>query len=125
MTAPTQLYPFATQDGKAIPLDIIGPAALVVLANAESITLPAGYEVAAFHAVNNDAVVSFTEAPPGGGLVNGALYQNMLYVPRNGIVIAKLASLTLYVAAATDALLYVQLLEKWSGLALPTQFVRK
>lgn len=123
MTTLKEVYPFATSDGKAIPLDIIYPSALVKLTNGQSFTLAAGYEVAAIHAFGAEAILSFNGAL--GSVNTATLYEDTVFIPPNGLAIVRLPSATVHVITGTGGVVYIQLIEKWAGLALPSQFNRK
>lgn len=121
------LYPFATQDGQAIPLDIINPAGLVfqdfILGASTEFTIPAGYEVGTFFATK-DCIVSF-----GADLVSfdaNTMHTNTLLLPAGVVVTAAFIAGPAYVRGIAEVgTVYMQLIEKWAGLGLPQQFVRK
>lgn len=123
MPNPTDLYPFATADGKAIPLDIIRPSALLRKETAGLITVPAQYKVAIFYSIGGDStVVGGTAAVP---IVNDTILEDVLYIPAGGLVIASLPSSSLYMQPGAGAILVVQFIEKWAGLAVTPQTGRK
>jgi len=126
-TVPSEVYPFATQDGKAIPLDIIKPSGIITKTftlAAASFTIPAGYKVGTFLATVG-CLVRFGATLPNP-LVDATLYEDTLLVPNDTIVTSSILSTTVYVKGlAESGTLYVQLIEKWIGLALDKQFTRK
>jgi len=128
MAAPAGVYPFATQDGKAIPLDIINPSALLkrlYTANASSaFTIPAGYSVGVFYS-SQGAVVSF--GVDKTNLADNVLADSTLFIPSDVLVTAAFNPGAAYVASASGiaGVLYIQFIQKWSGLALNTQYQRK
>lgn len=127
MTAtPSDIYPFATQDGKAIPLDILKPSYLFHVAlTAEStpISLPEGAVVAMFLA-DQAALVSFGE--PVSAVTSAWSQEHCLYIPKDGIVSSALISTSVHVkAVGTLGSLWIQIIEQWAGLALAKQYVRK
>ena len=127
MTAPTNLYPFATQDGKAIPLDIIRPSALLSLAvnttAAGPVDITNAYSVGVFFSAV-ECLVGFG-ASVGYPLTTGVLHTNTLLLPANTILVSSLPSNIIYVSAEKAGILYLQLIEKWAGLGLEKQYIRK
>ena len=124
MTTPIDAYPFATQDGKAIPLDILRPSGLYRLATGSLITLPEGSEVAAIHAIGGSALLGFGGSIPPE-LVLETYYPQALFVPAEGTVIVRVPDLVVSVSASAATTVYVQLIAKWAGLALPAQYAKK
>ena len=121
-----EIYPFSTQDGKAIPLDILKPSHLFHISfttTSSSITLPEGAQVAMFMATVG-AIVSFGAAVSfAGGSWNQA---NSLYVPKDIIVSSTVKDSTIHVRGVEGSgSLWVQIIEKWAGLALTKQYSRK
>lgn len=127
MTSPSEIYPFATQDGKAIPLDILKPAALsffdftsaakadITISQESSVVMLLATEV---------CILSFNSALTA--LTAGAEYLNAVLVPKNIIVSCLLPGYSAQVRGVTaSGVLYIQSIEKWSGLALDKQFQRK
>jgi hypothetical protein len=122
------LYPFATQDGKAIPLDIIRPAGLIIqefTSNSNTaLNSTEELDVAVFMA-SKPCTVSFdTEIPYPA--VNGTFYPGALIVPAGVIVTVKCPSSSLFVRGLSEGgTLYIQAIERWAGLALSVQLQRK
>lgn len=124
---PSQVYPFATQDGKAIPLDIIRPAGLIQLAfNNSSVvnfTLADTYTEGVILATTACVVRQGSTIP---SIVDGTFYQDMFLVYTDTLITVSLLPGPIYVKGLTGSgTLYLQLIEKWAGLALPKQFIRK
>lgn len=127
MATPKGIYPFATQDGQAIPLDIISPAGLIrksfISAASSVVVLPEGYSVGVFYS-STDVLVSF--GADHVTLADGAVSTDTMLVPAGTLVTAAFNSGNAYVKGlASSGDLYIQLIEKWAGLALNTQYVRK
>jgi hypothetical protein len=127
MATPNTLYPFATQDGKAIPLDIIKSSGLMLRTfgvSAASFTIPAGVAVAALIA-SNPCVLRFGTTLPDN-LVEDELYSDTILIPKDMVVTASVVPGTAYVKGLTSTgKLYLQFFEKWAGLALDRQFSTK
>lgn len=124
---PSEVYPFATQDGKAIPLDIIKPAGLILQAftplAVASFIIPAGYKVGTMLA-SKACIVRFGQTIPA--LVDGTFYEDMLLIPNDTIITVSFDPTTLYVEGLTESgTFYLQLIERWAGLALDKQFSKK
>lgn len=121
-----QVYPFATQDGKSIPLDIIRPSGLLFKSfttTPAEITIPEGYPVAAIIA-DKACLIKFNGSI--SGFVENTVYTDLLLVPAETIVIVSILSGIGSVRGITETgTVYIQLIEKWAGLALDKQFIRK
>lgn len=127
MSTPSEVYPFATQDGKAIPLDILKPSSFVyfsfVSAAKTDIVIPQTSSVAIFLA-SETCLVSFEASLVG--ITAGVEYTKTLLVPKDVIVASVIQGLTAQVRGLTaSGSLYVQLIEKWAGLSLEKQYGRK
>lgn len=124
---PSELYPFATQDGKAIPLDILKPQGLLILPfttdAVASISLPAGSTVAMLIA-SEACLVSFDHSL--ATVPTNEFLSEVLLVPYNNVVSCSIPSLDIKIRGVDNpGTLYVQLIEKWAGLALDRQYQRK
>jgi hypothetical protein len=122
-----QVYPFSTADGQAIPLDIIKSSGLVkkdfTALSTGSFTLVAG-EVGVLLA-SAPCLVRFGTTIPEV-LLDGTLYSDMYLVPRDTVITVSLTAGIIYVRGIEeDGTLYLQLIEKWAGLALAKQYSRK
>ena len=128
ISTPQEVYPFASQDGMAIPLDIIKPSCLVIKSfspSSSSFTIPENYKVCTLIA-STACLLRFGEDFPTP-LVDATLYENTLLVPQDTVVTASLLPETIYVRSLGEDIgtLYIQLIEKWAGLALDRQYARK
>ena len=126
MTLPRELYPFATQDGKAVPLEIIQPTAMVMLditTSYSTLALPDSLNLAAIFA-SCDCVIDLTGAATT--LTSGTLYNSMLFVPASTVVMAKLETVTAKIRAVSDSgVIFIQGVERWAALNLARQFTGK
>lgn len=127
MGTPAGVYPFSTQDGKAIPLDIIKPTGVLrktfTSAGDDMLVVPDGTEVATIHA-DADCVVGFDGSV--GVLVDGVVLPNSLYVPAGSIITVALDSGPIAVRGISGSgTLTLQTIDKWAGLALSLQYNRK
>lgn len=123
------LYPFATQDGKHIPLDIIKPKGLI-LVNLNNIAIST-------IAIPEDATICtlFTTHLAIGqqgvampGLINPEVfYEGMFYLPPVTTIVLSLAPGDLHLRTIDNvaATVYIQFITKWAGLALARQYTKK
>jgi hypothetical protein len=123
-----ELYPFSTQDGKSIPLDIIRPAGLIIQSFTASgntfLESSTPLDVAVFMA-SKPCLVGFGEEVPNPA-VNGEFYSNSLIIPAGVIITVKCPSSIMYIRGTDEAgTLYVQAIHRWAGLSLPSQLFRK
>lgn len=126
MTTPAGVYPFATQGGDSIPLDIIKPSGLLkktsLASGSSSFVIPAGYSVGIFYCTE-DAVVSF--GADNTTLVEGTVSDETLFLPADAFVTSAFDAGTAYVRSiSVNGILYLQLIEKWAGLGYNNQFTR-
>lgn len=128
MTTPANVYPFATQDGKAIPLDILRPSGIMILtfqvATESFFIIPNGYEVGIFFSPT--WVLARFGQPFTVPVLNNTLYTDALIIPSGTMTVASLTQGPCYIKGLTEnGTLYLQLIEKWAGLALDKQYIRK
>lgn len=120
-----QLYPFSTEDNKAIPLDIIRPLALirksVLSGSLASLTIPADWLVASFYSPSG-CIIQFVDTSMPSSLADGVSYSNCLLVPPNCVVTATVLPGAAKAAGLGSAsYVIIQQVQKWAGLALQRQ----
>lgn len=127
MPTPVELYPFSTQDGKNIPLDIVKPLGTILFSMTTSFAacvLPAKYNLSALFstvAVYIDLTGTAVSAP-----VSGVDNIGWLYLPANTVLIAELPTITAKIrAVSASGDLYITALQKYAALGLPRQFNTK
>lgn len=127
MATPVELYPFATQDGKDIPLDIIKPLGTIMFSMTLSFVncvLPVKYNLSALFSTSAayiDLTGTASSAP-----VSGTDNVGWLYLPANTVLIAELPTITAKIRAVSAAGdLYITALQKYAALGLPRQFNTK
>lgn len=124
-----QLYPFSTEDSKAIPLDIIRPLGVLVKsflgAGVASVTIPAGWKTASFYSPTG-CFIQFAAAVLPGPLLENVSYDSTLFVPPNCVVTSTVIEGVATIAAlnSVGGYLVVQGIQKWAGLALARQASR-
>lgn len=122
MTATGQ-YPFSTQDGQAVPLEIVKPVSLIfwniINGSDKTITIPAGYgSVYVFSSIacifrNIDmAFATFVEATE---------YTKSIFVPANTVVSMQVESGTGHIFGLGTGRLYMSSIEQWASLSQSLQ----
>ena len=127
MASTTQRYPLSSPEGTPIPLAIIKPSGFIkktfTTTVSGSITIPSAVEIISFLSTAN-CLISFggTATAPSDG-VNQV---NILHVVKGMRVTAAPTATTFTVIGETSSgILYCQLIDKWAGLALQTQYSRR
>ena len=130
MATPEGIYPFATQDGKPIPLDIIKGAAVIVLpftaGGVSTCGLP-DYAIVGVLLSKQACLVRLGDTPVPTSFSSGEAISDCVYVPDSGIItVSMIPGAQLTVTGITQAgTLYIQLIEQWAALGLTTQYSRK
>lgn len=124
---PEGIYPFSTQDGKAIPLDIIKPRAVIVqpyLVSAGATFQMPSYAVVGVLMSDTGCLVRFGEE--GIVATPGMPITDCIIVPAGGIITTVLTPGDVHVLGlAKGGTLYIQLIEQWAAMGLATQYGRK
>lgn len=127
--ATAQLYPLSTRDGESIPLEVMGPAGLIVrsitLSGVVDFTLPASFVIGSLYS-EVGCILQFAQTIPNPP-VNGTEYSDAVFVPPQTLITSTLTPgpcrlISLGVSAGT---LYIQNVQKWAALALSQQLTRK
>lgn len=131
MTTPAGIYPFSTQDGKSIPLDIIKPTGIMVRSFPAAggivshCTIPDGSVVGVLTS-SVECIVRFGAVDIPATLVDDTLYTNAVFIPAGAIVAVVLpAGILSVIGRGAAGTLFIQLIEQWAGLGLPNQYGRK
>lgn len=124
MALTNESYPLTTQDGQAIPLDVINPSGLIYQDASTSawadITIPAGMTLATFKA-SEDTLVDLTGTMTVATAV-ATHYPSMLFVPKGFVVASVVAPGPIKVRALSAASrIYIQGIYRWASLALARQ----
>ena len=127
MASTTQRYPLSSPDGDPIPLAVIRPLGLIkktfTTTVSAAITIPDSVEILSFLATAN-CLISFggTATAP----VDGTNQANILHVVKGmRVTAAPTATTFTVIGETTSGILYCQLIDKWAGLALQTQYSRR
>lgn len=123
---PVGIYPFSTQDGKVIPLDIIKGQAVIpqpyLPASDSMFSIPAWAGVGVLMS-DTGCLVRFGAAI---AVEAGVPISDCIVVPAGGIITTVLTPGEVHVQGLTKGgTLYVQLIEQWAAIGLPTQYGRK
>ncbi len=117
------LYPLSTQDGKAIPLDVVSPLSLIpftlVAATPKAITFPVGYSLVYLYSTVT-CFIQFNENVLPAALVDATEYVDAMMLPADTIVTAYVGdgieALNASVVASAAGVLYVNSVEHWAAL---------
>lgn len=124
---PAGNYPFSTQDGKAIPLDILKTRGLLIstfdAVSDSLITIPEGSEIAVLFS-STDCLFSIGSAL-GSLPADNSLKEKTFYIPASHAVTIVLEQGSSYVRGMGTGVLYVQLIERWVGMGLDTNYIRR
>jgi len=127
MSSTTQRYPLSTPDGISIPFDVIRPSGYMAVNTALTVSgqiaIPAGCEIISFTATE-DCIVRFgaNAAIPSTGVV----LTDAVHIPRDmRITVAPVAEFFTVISEGQVGVLRCQLIDKWAGLALQTQYNKR
>lgn len=128
MAADDQLYPLSTEKGESIPLDIVAPLAGKVLtlpANSHTaLTVPASCKYASISATI-DCVIDFV----GTATYPFTESTSALIIHANGVHTAVLPTIAglrvIPLIAGESGILKINGIQKWAGLGLNRQLVRR
>lgn len=113
------LYPLSTQDGKAIPLDVVKPSTLVkadfVAATPLSVTIPADTAICYLFATKACVLRMAAVALPAV-LVSGTEYANAIFIPENMPMTLLLEAGEAYVLGEESGSIYISAVEQWGAL---------
>lgn len=127
MSSTTQRYPLSTPDGIAIPFDVIRPTGFIRKAFdvtvSVAVAIPSDCEIISFTATE-DCLVCF-----GGTAIigaDGALQADTVFIQKGTrVTVAPTAETFTVISYSVAGYLYCQLIDKWAGLALNTQYKRR
>jgi len=118
------LYPFSTKDAKVIPLDIIRPASLAKIPFlSASATVLADLSLSVPILVLRSSTDCYIRFGATAEVPSTALIPDLLYLPAGTVmVIAPEVSTYSVIGATENGDLWIQVIERWAGLGLETQF---
>lgn len=122
-----ELYSLSTEDGKAIPLDIIRPLSVIkknfAALGTGVLTIPANWKIASFFS-NAGCFIQFAAATIPANPVDDTEYADVLWVPPNFVVTSTVlpgAARIISADGITPGYVIAQQIQKWAGLALKRQ----
>ena len=127
MAAPVDLYPLATSDGVAIPLEVVSPTGYMFLHFSETptsaIQLPATSDLLILNC-DEDCILRFSNnlatIPTEATVIADTLFlrknMQMVVYPQQKFLSVKRLVL--------DGTLHIQFIDTWHGLALASQYER-
>ena len=122
--AASQIYPLATQDGKAVPLDVAEPIALIyypLVANTKKdITIPGGWTFMYVFSTCN-CVLSTNDTDLPNTLVDGTTYNDAIFIPANTPVIITTVAGAGSISPLANGNIYLNKIEKWAALVQSNQ----
>lgn len=124
---PADLYPYATADGKSIPLECLRPQGLTIKAlteNSSSFTLPEDSETVLLYCTK-DCILRFGAA--SASPADGVYEANSLFLPKGHSMSVLIPDNEIHakLLAVGTGTLFVQTLVKWAGLAIDTNYIRR
>mgnify|MGYP000989359421 CR=1 FL=1 len=128
--AVNQLYPFSTAGEQAIPLDVIRPLSVIKKALAftpTALTIPADWKLATFYSPFG-CLVQFKAAILSYPDADGIEYADTLFVPPNCVVTSTVVvgeATIVPISTAANNFIIAQQIQKWAGLALERQLIKR
>lgn len=118
---PPDTYPLATQDGQAIPLDVVKPTRLLILAAGDEEALTEQDILAFITATKGPAIIRFT--PSSGNNRPGAMFIPQDKTRKIALPYYELQTIACEaIAGETAPVAYVQFIENWSGIISSLRF---
>lgn len=124
---PSDLYPFATEDGQSIPLECLRPQGLTIKSlteNSSSFTLPEDSETVLFYSTK-DCLIRFGAA--SASPADGVYEANSLFLPKGHSMSVLIPDNEIHakLLAVGTGTLFVQTLVKWAGLTISNNYIRR
>ena len=124
MSAPSQLYPYTSQDGKAIPVEIAAPLAMVrypLVANTKKdITIPVGWVVGWIYS-EVDLIFSHNDTDLPYPLVAGTVYADATFIPKRRPYSIKWVPGDGSIIPLATGDVYLMKIEQWAALVQSRQ----
>lgn len=123
--ASSQLYPFSTEDGKSIPLEVIRPLGVFVLpvtTGGHAIALDSSFDL-----VSVLSTVPIIWTFNGDTIAENVIIPDALFVPADTIMTVDLPSGAAHHVKSLNGsgYVYIQGIQKWAGLGLNRQINRR
>ncbi len=124
MTAPSQLYPFSSQDGKAIPIEVASPLAVIkytLVANTKKdVTIPAGWVVGWLYS-DVDILFSHSNTDLVYPVVEGTVYPDATFIPKRRPYAIKWVPGDSSIMPLASGSVYLMKIEQWAALVQAKQ----
>jgi hypothetical protein len=124
MSAPKQLYPYTSQDGSAIPIEIAQPLAMVrysLVANTKKdIIIPEGWVVGWIYS-DVDLVFSHNDTDLPYPLVDGTVYSEATFLPKRKPYSIKWVPGDGSILPLGTGTVYLMKIEQWAALVQSRQ----
>lgn len=124
MTAPSQLYPFSSQDSKAIPIEIAAPLSVVkyaLVANTKKdIVVPASWVVGWIYS-DVDIVFSHNDTDLVYPMVEGTEYTDATFIPKRRPYSIKWVPGAGSILPLASGTVYMMKIEQWAALVQAKQ----
>lgn len=121
--AASELYPLSTQDGQAIPFDIVKPSSLVfwtlVADTQKNATIPAGF-VTGFFFCTTDCVFRNADVTLVG-MAEATEYADAIFIPSNTVVSVTLTPGASKIMPLGNGTLYLSKVQQWAALVQTIQ----
>ena len=114
---PANLYPLATQEGQAIPLDVVKPQRLVIAAVNDVIPLVATDRMLMVLSLDQPCILKFKEGESGSSLQGAAVIQKDKQVYLAVPYYADQTVEVIQVGATAPSAVFLQFIEVWEGVA--------
>jgi hypothetical protein len=126
--AAKELYPLSTQDGYAIPLDVIYPQGLIKKSipssGLASFAVPTTFKIASFYSLEG-CIVQFGNGTLVNPMADGAEYLDSLLIPPGFMLVAAVTTgagnWTVESLTGIVGTLWIQEVRKWADMALARQ----
>lgn len=122
MVAP-ELYPFSTQDGQAIPVEIIKPTKLIwwsLIKNvAKIVTIPAGMNTA--YALSSGDCLFRVGTPNFTSNTQDTVMDNTMFIPANTIITVALIPGAASFWPLISGNIYLSAIQQWASLSQSLQ----
>lgn len=125
MAAPVNLYPYSTQQGDAIPLEVVKPLSMTAFSfainTAADITIPTGYNTCWLYATE-DCVLRFSATNLPNSLVDGTEYSSTIFIPaQTPISVLVTPGECSLLGLGVAGKLYINNIVQWAALNQPLQ----
>lgn len=128
MTTPNDVYPLATKDGRAIPLDLVKPLSYFQLNTGQYLDLDPDWRVMYAEASGGPALLAFRTSAPV--ITSATAFADCIFLPwgqQLAIAIPEEESHRIHAVALSPAATIVrcQVIECWQAINQPMAYVKR